>query len=177
MAPMRRPSPDPMHFDFATTLNLVSTLTLIGALAFTGLQVREANRARRDQAAIAVIQTALSENSAQALQLLSEVPEEAPASVIDGLEAKSKYVIMEFGLRLEVIGYMVFRELVELETVNDLAGGVVLSFWSRTKAWTEQRRRQSGHDEFLEWCQWLAMQIAQHRRVHLHKPAYLQHLD
>ena len=36
-----------MHLDFANVLNLVSTVTLIGALIFTGLQVRAANRARR----------------------------------------------------------------------------------------------------------------------------------
>jgi hypothetical protein len=34
-----------MHLDFANALNLVSTVTLIGALVFTGLQVRAANRA------------------------------------------------------------------------------------------------------------------------------------
>src|SRR6266550_3557982 len=36
-----------MHLDFANLLNLVSTVTLIGALIFTGLQVRAANQARR----------------------------------------------------------------------------------------------------------------------------------
>jgi hypothetical protein len=36
-----------MHLDFANLLNLVSTITLIGALVFTGLQVRAANRAPR----------------------------------------------------------------------------------------------------------------------------------
>ena len=38
-----------MHLDFANLLNLVSTVTLIGALVFTGVQVRAANRARREQ--------------------------------------------------------------------------------------------------------------------------------
>ena len=47
-----------MHFDLASALNLVSTITLIGALIFTGLQVRTANRARREQAAVTAIQTA-----------------------------------------------------------------------------------------------------------------------
>ena len=52
-----------MHLDFANALNLVSTVTLIGALVFTGLQVRAADRARREQAAVTVIETAaLSEN-------------------------------------------------------------------------------------------------------------------
>jgi hypothetical protein len=62
-----------MHLDFANLLNLVSTVTLIGALIFTGLQVRAANRARRDQAAVTVIETAaLSENSARFLELLAK---------------------------------------------------------------------------------------------------------
>ncbi len=46
-----------MHLDFASALSLVSTVTLIGALVFTGLQVRAANRARREQAAVTAIQT------------------------------------------------------------------------------------------------------------------------
>jgi hypothetical protein len=77
-----------MHLDFANLLNLVSTITLIGALVFTGLQVRAANRARREQAAVTVIETAaLSENSARFLELLSEIPEDASATAIDGLDA------------------------------------------------------------------------------------------
>lgn len=166
-----------MHLDFANILNLVSTVTLIGALVFTGLQVREANRTRRDQAAVTVIQTALSENSARALALLSEIPENAPASAIDKLDSETKRVVLEFGLRLEVIGYMVFRRLVDVKTVNDLAGGAVLAFWSRTRAWSQQRRQQTGHDEFLEWCQWLATRIAHQRATHAYQPAYLQHAD
>ena len=80
-----------MHFDFANLLNLVSTVTLIGALIFTGLQVRAANRARREQAAVTVIQmAALSANSARILELLGQVPEHASAAAIDNLDAEAK---------------------------------------------------------------------------------------
>ena len=98
-----------MHFDFANLLNLVSTLTLIGALVFTGLQVRAANRARREQAAVTVIETAaLSENSARFLELLSEIPDGASAAVIENLDPETRRQIFLFGLRVEIIGYMVF---------------------------------------------------------------------
>ncbi len=122
-----------MHLDLASALNLVSTVTLIGALVFTGLQVRAANRARRDQAAVTVIQTALSENSARILELFGEIPESAPTAVIDNLDAETKREIIQFGRRLEVMGYMVFHRLVDLQIANDLAGGAILSFWSRAK--------------------------------------------
>jgi hypothetical protein len=131
-----------MHLDFANLLNLVSTVTLIGALVFTGLQVRAANRARRDQAAVTVIETAaLSENSARFLELLSEIPDAASATMIENLDADTRRQIFLFGLRVEVIGYMVFHGLVDVQTVNDLAGGAILSFWSRAKNWSEERRK------------------------------------
>src|SRR5437867_4501623 len=44
---------------------------------------------------------------------------------------------------------------------NDLAGGAILGFWSRAKNWSEERRKRTGQDEFLEWCEWLATQIVQ----------------
>src|SRR5947207_12031466 len=120
-----------MHFDFANTLSLVSTVTLIGALVFTGLQVRAANRARREQAAVTVIETAaLSENSARFLELLSEILEGASATVIDSLDADARRQIFLFGIRVEVIGYMVFHGLVAVRTVTDLSCGALLSIWS-----------------------------------------------
>src|SRR5260370_30832729 len=99
-----------MHLDFASALNLVSTVRLIGALVFTGLQVRAANRARRDQAAVTVIETAaLSENSARFLELLSEIPDRASAAVIEDLNAEKRRQIFLFGLTVGIIGHMVFH--------------------------------------------------------------------
>jgi hypothetical protein len=162
-----------MHLDFASALNLVSTITLIGALIFTGLQVRAANRARREQSAVTVIETAaLSENSARFLELLSEIPDSASATVIENLDADTRRQIFLFGLRVEVIGYMVFHGLVDVQTVNDLAGGAILNFWARAKDWSVERRKRTGHDEFLEWCEWLAAQIAQYRATRPYVPAY-----
>src|SRR6476646_2403103 len=116
-----------MHLDFADLLNLVSTVTLIGALVFTGMQVRAANRTRREQAAVTAIQTAaLSANSARILELIGQLPEGASAAEIDKLDAEVKRQILEFGLRIEVTGYMVWHGMVDLKVVNDLGGGAVL---------------------------------------------------
>jgi len=162
-----------MHLDFASALNLVSTITVIGALVFTGLQVRTANRARREQAAVTAIQTAaLSENSARILELLGEIPENASAAEIDNLNAEARRQILEFGLRLEIIGYMVSHGMVDLQIVNELGGGAILGFWSRAKNWSEERRKRTGEAEFLEWCEWLAMRIAQYRATRPYVPAY-----
>src|SRR5438876_9396581 len=99
-----------MHLDLANALNLVSTITLIGALVFTGLQVRAANRARRDQAAVTVIETAApSQNSARFSRLVSQTPEGASAAAIEHLDAQTRPQICLFGLRVEVTGSRVCR--------------------------------------------------------------------
>jgi hypothetical protein len=131
------------------------------------------SRTPREQAAVTVIETAaLSENSARFLELLSEIPEGASAATIEDLDSETRRQIFLFGLRVEVIGYMVFHGLVDVHTVNDLAGGAILSFWLHAKNWAEERRKRTGHDEFLEWCKWLATQIAQYRATRPYVPAY-----
>jgi hypothetical protein len=162
-----------MYLDLASALNLVSTVAVVGALVFTGLQVRAANRARREQAAVTAIQTtALSENSARIMELLGQIPENASAATIDDLDAEAKRQILQFGLRLEITGYMVSRGMVDLQIVNDLAGGAILGFWSRAKNWSEERRRRAGEAEFFEWCEWLATQITKYRATRGYVPAY-----
>ena len=164
-----------MHLDLAAWLNLVSTLAIVGALIFTGLQVRAANMARRDQAALELIRTSLSENSARVLELLTRIPENAPATVIAGLPAEEQSQIVEYGIRFEVTGYMVFRGLLDLKTVDDLAGGAILAYWNRARAWAEKRRSEAGYHEFLEWCEWVAARLSERRATRAYVPAYKQH--
>ena len=89
-----------MHLDFATALNLISTVTLIGALIFTGLQVRAANRMRRDQAAIAVIQSAQSETWSRAANLIRSLPEAGEGSEPAKMEPEVEAALFTLGLRL-----------------------------------------------------------------------------
>lgn len=166
-----------MHLNFADLLNLLSVVTLVGALVFTALQVRQASEGRRDQAAIAMLQTALSENSAWVLELLGTIPEGSSARTIEELDITSKRAVIEFGLRLEVMGYMVFRGLVDLATANDLAGGTILGYWVRVQEWVHANRKRTGHDEFLEWCEWLANQISRRRAQRPYVPAYREYAE
>jgi hypothetical protein len=161
-----------MHLDLATTLNLISTLTLIGALIFTGLQLRASNRARRDQAAIAVIQSAQSETWTQASDVIHRSRPSTKEN--EEMDPKLELALFTVGIRMEAIGYMVFERLVNLETVDELTGGFTLIFWSRAEAWVKRRRRESADPKAFEWCEWLALRIAERRAKARSQPAYLR---
>lgn len=106
------------------------------------------------------------------MELLGQIPEGASATEIDTLDAEVKRRILQFGLRIEVTGYMVFHGMVDLDVVNDLGGGAILGFWSRAKNWSQERRKRTGQEEFLEWCEWLATQIERDRATRRYVPAY-----
>jgi hypothetical protein len=166
-----------VHLDLAVWLNLISTLAIVGALIFTGLQVRAANQSRKDQAALEMIRTALSENSARGIELFGIIPENAPPNLIEDMPAQTRLHIFEFGIRFEMIGYMVYRGLLDLKAVDDLAGGTLIGFWLRVKGWAADRRARTGHHEFLEWLEWVALQLEKRRADQPYMPAYKQHLD
>ncbi len=163
-----------VDLDLATVLNLISTLAIVGALIFTGLQVREANRARRDQASVAVIQTTQSESWTGAIDVFRKLPENARLEDIEQSGPETQRALLDFGVRLETIAYMVYRRLVGLDTAVELIGGVTLMFWSRAQSWIEAERTRTGNAKWLEWCQWFATQVAERHAKGVDTPGYLR---
>jgi hypothetical protein len=166
-----------MHLDLAVWLNLISTGAIVAALIFAALQVRQGNIKRRDQAAVTLIQTAQSEGWTRALDLIGKLPGKATAADVDNAGLETQRAVIEFGVRAETIGYMVFRRTVDLRTVDDLIGGVTLMFWSRAKDWCERDRERTGNPKAFEWCEWLVDRIAERRKQLGHDPAYTRYAD
>ena len=164
-----------MHLDLAAVLNLISTIAIVGALIFTALQVRAANRARQDQAAIVMMQTTQNENWTQALSLISTLPQDAVLEQISERGAAVERALFELSIRLETIAYMVFCRNVSLRAVDDLMGGVTMVFWSRAKTWTENYRTTTNNPKFNEWCEWLADRLTERRARERNEPAQQQH--
>jgi hypothetical protein len=163
--------------DLPSLLNLISTVAIVGALLFTALQVRAANRARQDQAAIAVIQTTQNENWIQALGLISTLPQDATMEQIGQSGRDMEHALFEISIRLETIGYMVFCRIVGLAAVDELIGGVATVFWSRAAKWTENYRSDTNNPKFNEWCEWLADRLAERRARSKHEPAHRNYRD
>jgi hypothetical protein len=161
--------------DFASVLNLISTIAIVGALIFTALQVRAANRARQDQAAIVVIQTTQNENWTRALGLISALTQDAALEQISERGTAVEHALFELSIRLETIAYMVFCRIVSLQAIDDLIGGVTIVFWSRAKAWTQNYRMTTNNPKFNEWCEWLADRLTERRARVTNEPAQRQY--
>ena len=163
------------HLDLASLRNFVSTAAIVGALIFTALHVRPANNTRRDQAAVALIQTTQNSDWTQALNLLFTVTENATAEQIHAHGAAMEGALFEASVRLESVGYMVFCHTLSLQTVDDLIGGVAIGIYSRSRAWTEEYRRSTSNPRFNEWVEWLADRISERRGRSQRGPAHQQY--
>lgn len=162
-----------MHLDLATALNIISTLAIVGALIFTGLQVREVNSARREQSSVSMI---LSMHSVS-IDLIGKLPANASSTDVGLSSPETQRALWEFGIRLETVGYMVHQRMVRLDTVDDLMGGVTLVYWSRAKSWAEAERERTGNPKFFEWCQWIATQITKRHAKGEAVPAHLRDMQ
>jgi hypothetical protein len=156
-------------------LGLISTAAIVLALAFAGVQVREANRARRDQAAVALMQSAQGDSWTHSMNTISQLPDGLAASEVDAHGAASTAALVDFSVRLETVGYMVFSRLVSLAMVDDLLGGVILMYWSRARLWVERERIRTGNPKLFEWCEWLAGRVGERRATRGHEPAHIKH--
>jgi hypothetical protein len=160
--------------DTATILSAVSSFAVVGALIFAALQVRVANRARAEHAAISIVEAAQSDAWTRGLNQLYRIPEGASAEQIDALGPELTNAIEQVGIRVETTGYMVWRGIVDAGMVDDLFGGIVIFWWSRIRPFAERDRLRTSNPKSYEWFQWLAEQLSERRLGRSAVPAYLR---
>ena len=102
--------------DWSTILSLLSTVALIGAVVFAGLQVRQTNQLRREQTAIELARSMQSVEWTSAVGPISRIPLHGSATLDPSTEAAAT----SLALRLETLGYLVFRHAVSLEVIDEL---------------------------------------------------------
>lgn len=158
--------------DTGVVLSAVSSFAVVGALVFAALQVRVASRTRAEHAAITIVQAAQSEAWTKGLRQLHRIPENPTAEQIDALGPDVADAIEQVGIRVETIGYMVWRGIVEIEMVEDLFSGVVIFWWSRIRPYAERDRKRTSNPKSYEWFQWLAERLQERRARANVVPAY-----
>jgi hypothetical protein len=157
--------------DWAAVLSILSTAALVGAVVFAAMQVRGANEQRKEQVAIELVRSMQSNEWTGSVGPISRIPLHG----VPHLDATQETAATSIALRLEAIGYLVFRGAVSLELVDDLVGGMTRTAWDRLRPWVMKWRDDSGNQKAYEWFQWLAERMAERTETPI--PAYRAHSD
>jgi len=86
-------------------------------------------------------------------------------------------MLQETGFRLEALGYLVYRHVVSLRSVEELLGGMITLWWTRIKPLAERDREKTQNPRMFEWAQWLAERVAERRTGTESEPAFRAHAD
>ncbi len=156
--------------DLANLAQVVAALVVVLGLAFAMVQVKELVRQRREAAAIELGHSFGSRHFAQAFRQVLDLPAGAEAAEVKrrGVEDAAMLV----SLTIESVAIMVHRQIIDLDMVWELMGGVVLSTWDRLRDWSDSYRRASGREKFDEWYQWLAERLEENYRGPDSEPAF-----
>lgn len=155
--------------EWSTVLSLLSTLALVGAVVFAGLQVRQTNAQRKEQVAIELARSMQSPEWTNSVGPVGRIPVHGAVH----LDRTTEAAATSLALRVETLGYLVYRHAVTLDTVDELFGGMTRTAWDRLGPWVMKWRTDSGNEKAYEWFQWLAERLAE--RGASPTPAYRAH--
>jgi hypothetical protein len=156
--------------ELANVAQVVATLVVVVGLAFAMVQVKELGRQRREAAAIQLAHSFANPKFSNAFRQVLDLPPRAEAAEVKrrGLEDAAMLV----SLTIESVAIMVHRQIIDIDMVWELMGGVVLSTWDRLQDWSDSYRRATDQEKFDEWFQWLAERLAENYTGARAEPAF-----
>ena len=155
---------------------IVGVSTVIAAVVFGLLQMRQFRVQRRDAAGAELVRSFQDAQFVQAYRILSTLPANATAEEFRAAGPKIEEAALTLGMRYELIGLLVFREIMPLSLVAQSTGSVAVQFWGKMQAWVEEKRQAEAQPHLLEWCQWLMEQLEKRGR-RAEPPAFVRYRD
>lgn len=147
-------------------------LLVVGGLLFAAVELIHFRRQRREAAAVELARSFQSPEFAHALGVVLALPPGLDAEALRARGSDVEDSALLVSLTLESVGIMVHREVVELDMVWELMGGVTLSTWERLEGWVRDVRAEQGREKFDEWLEWLAGQLGRSFEARGAHPAY-----
>lgn len=161
-----------MNLELITQLSqLFSFLAVISAIIFGIIQVRQYRIQRRQLAAVELVRSFENPEFTSAFRLIHELPEEITGKELVNRGGEYEEAALILGMKFEAIGFLVYKNIVPIESMEALVGGVSLSLWKRMHSYISLKREEMNQPLYLEWYQWLVEQLQERHRLE-QKPAY-----
>ncbi len=161
--------------DLGTLANLAEifgALTVVGGVVFAAVQMRQYRQQRSENAAIELVRSFQTPELLRAFSLLRLLPDGISAEELRGKGSEYEDAAITICGMYETVGLLVFKGMLPLAIVHELAGGLVSVLWRKLGTWVEETRAETSHEKFLEWFQWLVEQLDRAHAKSGSQPAY-----
>lgn len=161
---------------FSIIVDIISSIAVFAAIIFGVTQIRQFRQQRRDMAAIELVRSVQDQEFTNGFRLIHGLPEGIPAADFRALGTEYIEYGLAVGMKYESIGLLVFKGVIPISVVEELVGGVAITFWSRLSPWVEAMREEQSTDFVFEWFEWLVDRLLERGRD-VRKPANIQYAD
>ncbi|HYM53376.1 MAG TPA: hypothetical protein VEW45_07895 [Candidatus Dormibacteraeota bacterium] len=147
-----------MPNDLATALDIVVAIAVVVGVVFGLSELRNAERSRRDHAAVDIVRTVQTQEVRRAVARVLALPDGADPRLIRDDPATLE-AALAVDSACEMWGSMVFEGVVDLHMLDRMVGGWVRGTWARLKLWVEAERVDKRSPNIGEWWEWLYDQL------------------
>jgi len=155
-----------------TLANLATALTLVVALAFGIVQVREGRQKRREMATLEALRPITSADAARMWVHYRRLPATFDYSDAQFMASDAGLALTYFSLVFEDLGLLVKERVIDIGLVELAVGDAVTQFWAKVQPQATAARERLQRPDILEWTQWLAEKLSERRAGQARTPAY-----
>ena len=149
--------------DLALTLNIATTVAVVGGVIFGAWQIRAATRARATQVSLHLVEMLNSRDLMEGLSALNDLPEGLSWLELQTQLGVSWIAVFTLINTLDGLGILVFRKEVALDVADDFFHHAVAIVWQKTRAAIIDRRQQPGRETGFRFLERLAESQARRR--------------
>ena len=161
--------------DLRTYLSLFSTVAIVFAGIFAGVQLRHFYKQRARESVMQLRHSLQTPEFTDAVNIVFNLPEGLSKKEIEErLGDKLTSVMVMFGT-FESLGILIFHREIKLELVDEFFSGVIILSNRKFKNYMNETRVSSKRETYYEWAQWLAEQFEKRELKLPVVPAFIAH--
>jgi len=160
---------------FNDLLSLVSTLAIVAAGVFAGMQVRQLNKQRARDSALQLARSFQTPEFVDGVNIAFDLPADLSKDEIESrLGDRLTNVLVMFGT-FESLGILIYRREIGISLVEDYCGGAIVVAGRRFKRYLTEMQASSGRATYYEWFQWLYERFEERESAKTAVPAFVAH--
>lgn len=143
---------------------LLSFITVLVAVVFGIIQLKQFNRQRKDLAALEVMRSMQTRDFTDSLVDINKIEKGLSRKLIQKNHQEIEGSILAFVTKFETLGFLVYRKVIPIDLVEELVGGECIRIWDKLDQYIQDFRIEENNPILLEWFEWLTYQFKKNER-------------
>lgn len=160
--------------DILNILQIAGTFAVIYGIWLGLKQLKLHRDQRRDLAVMECARSFEDKEFTEAYGLITALGRNQTKKQINDRGEEYELAALRVGMKFETIGFLIYKEVVPIDAMEDLVGGAALTIWEILNKWVIETRTDRNHPNFMEWYQWLIDRLIERNKGE-RSPAYLAH--